>query len=76
MTIYEIKRRTVETAPYFFSRDTMRFFGQTLRSFHVWKQPDGKYLITAQSGSNWPGKHTTRRLFNPETNELERVRGE
>ena len=73
MTIYEIKRRTAETSPYFFNRDTMRFFGQTLRDFRVYKQDDGKYLIIADSGKNWKGHHQTKRLFNPETNELERV---
>jgi hypothetical protein len=54
----------------------MQFFGQTLRSFRVYKQSDGKYLITAQSGPNWPGKHWTRRLFDPETNELEMLEEE
>lgn len=74
MTIYEIKRRTSETAPYFFSRQSMRFFGQTLRDFHVYKQSSGKYLIEASSGRNWKGHHVTRRLFNPITNELEIVK--
>ena len=72
MTIYEIKECTRETSPYFFSRDTLRFFGQTMRSFRVRKQPDGKYLITAPFGPGKP-KGETRRLFNPETNELEFV---
>ncbi len=74
MTIYDIKRLTAETAPYFFSRDTLKFFGQTLKSFGVYKQSDGKYLITADSGPNWRGQHTTKRLFNPKTNELEMIR--
>lgn len=34
-TIYEIKRATQESAPHFFSRDTLRFFGQAMRSFRV-----------------------------------------
>jgi hypothetical protein len=73
MTIYEIKERTKETAPYFFDRKTMRFFGQTMRSFKVYKQDDGKFLIVAGSGKNWEGKHYTKRLFNPVTNELEHI---
>ena len=72
MTIYEIKRLTAETEPHFFSRNVMKFFGQRLKDFHVYKQGK-KYLIIAESGSNWPGKHYTRRLFNPRTNKLERV---
>jgi hypothetical protein len=73
MTIYEIKERTKETSPYFFSKDTMRFFGQTMRSFSVIKQADGKYLITAKSGKQWTETHYTKRLFNPLTNELEYI---
>jgi hypothetical protein len=68
MTIYEIKRRSAETSPYFFSKITMRFFGQTLKDFRVYKEPDGRYRITAQ------GLYGTKtvRYFNPVTNELER----
>ena len=29
MTIYEIKKQTKKTAPYFFNRETLKFFGQT-----------------------------------------------
>ena len=76
LTIYDIKRRTAETAPHFFDRASMRFFGQTLKDFHVYKQPDGKYLIEASSGPNWTGHHVTRRLFNPLTNELEFLKQE
>ena len=71
MTIYEIKRLSQDTAPYFFSRDTMRFFGQTLRSFRVKKQVDGRFKVSAPSGDNWDSDHETVRFFNPENNELE-----
>jgi hypothetical protein len=71
MTIYDIKKRTQETAPYFFSKDTMKFFGQTLRSFSVAKQSDGRYKVSAPSGDNWDGDHETVRYFNPDNNELE-----
>ena len=76
MTIYEIKERTQKTAPYFFSPQTMRFFGQTLKSFKVYKQPDGKYLISApmkDRTNNNKMMGYTERLFNPTTNELEYV---
>lgn len=66
MTIYEIKRRTADTSPYFFCPETLRFFRQTMRSFKVRKQPDGRYRISA------PMPHgQTVRFFNPENNELE-----
>ena len=71
MTIYEIKKLTKETAPYFFSKDTMKFFGQTLKDFAVKRQDDGRYMITAESGDNCGGKHLTIRFFNPDNNELE-----
>jgi hypothetical protein len=70
MTIYEIKERTRETSPYFFERKTMKFFGQTMKSFRVYKQKDGKYLIVAPWGPGCP-RGVTRRLFNPKTNDLE-----
>ena len=72
MTIHEIKKLTKETAPYFFSKDTMKFFGQTMKSFAVEKHPDGRYRVSAPSGDNWIGHHFTVRYFNPVNNELER----
>jgi hypothetical protein len=69
MTIYDIKYRTQETNPYFFSTKTLKFFGQTLKSFRVYKQKSGKFLITAS------GRYglITKRLFNPINNELELI---
>ena len=73
MTIYEIKRRTQQTAPYFFTRQTLKFFGQTLKDFRVYKQPDGRYKITAPMIDKSRGKvmGETIRYFNPLTNKLE-----
>jgi hypothetical protein len=72
MNIYDIKRLTSETAPYFFSADTLRFFNQTMRSFKVRKQPDNRYRISATmrdfAGNNMG---ETVRYFNPINNELE-----
>ncbi len=73
MTIQEIKEATSETSPYFFSDDSLAFFGQTMESFTVTPQGN-KYLIEAPSGDNWKGDHMTRRLFNPATNELETIK--
>lgn len=79
MTIYEIKNQLQESAPYFFSRETMKFFGQTMKDFRVYKQKDGKFMIVAPrrmktrfSGSEiWATVGETRKIFNPETNKLE-----
>jgi hypothetical protein len=73
MTIYEIKARTQETAPHYFTPSTMRFFGQTLRSFKVYKQPDGRYKITAPMKDRSTGRimGESIRYFNPINNTLE-----
>ena len=71
MNIQEIKARTEKSSPYFFSKETMRFFGQGMRDFKVYKELDGKFLIIAKSMHG-----VTKRLFNPITNELERVKEE
>ncbi len=74
MTIYEIKRLTQETSPYYFTTKTMKFFGQTLRSFSVRKQTDGRYYISAPMIDRFTGRLVgkTERYFNPITNELDR----
>jgi hypothetical protein len=74
MTIYEIKRRSEESAPYFFVPKTLKFFGQTMRSFSVRKQQDGRFKISAPmiDRSNGRNMGNTVRYFNPETNELDR----
>ena len=73
MTIYQIKQRTLQNSPYFFTRKTMQFFGQTMRSFSVKKQPDGRYLISAPMIDRHTGRRMgeTKRFFNPDTNELQ-----
>lgn len=71
LTIYDIKRRTSEKQPYFFSHDTMKFFGQNLNSFSVYKRKDGKYDVVAPSYQNGKLMGYTRRVFDPKTNDLE-----
>jgi hypothetical protein len=72
MKIQEIKQRTKDTSPYFFSRKTLKFFGQTLKDFKVKKMTDGRYRIKAIC-RNAP--HTkpyyTVQYFNPENDRLE-----
>lgn len=75
MTIHEIKRRVKSgdaNNPFFFSRDTLRFFGQTLRSFKVRKQPDGRYKISAPMYYGRSGEKAgdTVRFFDPTSNTL------
>jgi len=73
MTIYEIQERTKLSAPYFFVKDTLKFFGQSMSKFKVRKQADGRYLITQPINDGTRVVGTTERLFNPETNKLEFV---
>ena len=70
MTIYDIKYRTVN-APYFFSRETMKFFHQTLKDYSVVKSGN-RYRLSAPM-YDYDGRNvgTTVRYFNPATNELE-----
>ena len=70
-TNYEIKKRTAKTAPYFFTRDTLEYFGQTLRDFSVVRENDGRFKIEAKSYFMGDYMGETVRFFNPETNELE-----
>ena len=74
MTIQEIKRRSAEKSPYFFTPKTLKFFGQNMRSFKVKKCEDGRYLIYAPMIDKINGRNmgNTERYFNPINNELER----
>lgn len=73
MDIHEIKERTKKSAPYFFSEDTLRFFGQSLESFNVELEGDGRYRVSAPiKDRDGKRRGETVRYFNPATNELER----
>lgn len=73
LTIYDIKRLSEEDAPYFFSRKTLKFFGQTMRSFSVSKCADGRYHISAPLRIDGKIIGLTERFFDPTTGKLERV---
>jgi len=61
-TISEIKQDTVRNSPYFFDRDSMKFFGQRMSDFHVEQSPKGKIFIWAKSKSD---AHYTFRQYMP-----------
>lgn len=74
-TIYEIADRVAKTEPYFFSKDTLKFFGQKKADFRVSKKrKDGKHLISAPI-KNPEGEIIghTKRYYDPITNRLERI---
>lgn len=70
MTIQEIKERTKETSPYFFSPETLKFFGQKLSDFTVKKLNEHEYHIYAPSF--WDGDLVgyTERIFDTRDNTL------
>ena len=78
LTIYDIKERTRETAPYFFAKDTLRFFGQKMSDFKVKRLDNTHYMISAPAFVGMSGQRCgeTKRIFNTETNELECVEKE
>ena len=78
-TIYEIKSDYQKHNPngHYFDRDTMKWFGQTLKDFHVNKtEQENVFLIWAYSYSIF-GQHqgrlmgTSKAYYNMETHELE-----
>lgn len=69
LSIYDIKRLSEENGTYYFTRKTMRFFGQTLASFSVSRFGDDKFYICAPA----PCGTKSERIFNPFTKELEIV---
>ena len=72
MTIYEIKRR-VTNAPHFFDRASMRFFGQTLKSFRVLKIGPSLYELAApMRDSSGRCVGMTRRIFDARINRFVR----
>ncbi len=68
MTIYEIKRRSQAKKPYYFHKDTMKFFNQTLKDFKVEKLENfnNVYMFWAKS---WAG-NVTQAYFDAITNDI------
>lgn len=72
MSIYEIKNRTLETSPFYFTRKTLKFFGQKMKDFSVRKDGE-RYKVSAPMRDRNTGKvmGTSVRFFNPVNNKLE-----
>ena len=70
--IYEIKKMTKQTAPYYFDYKTMKFFGQTLKDFTVSSiDKTGRYKISAPAYDRGKYMGDSNRYFNPKNNKLE-----
>lgn len=73
MDIYQIERNCLGS-PFFFSKDTLRFFGQTMEGFNVEFQGDGRYMISQKmTDSDGTDRGMTRRFYNPKNKKLELV---
>jgi hypothetical protein len=77
MNIYDIKRLTADTEPYFFSDAWLYQYGQKMEDFTVTPQPDGRYKIHAPIynarplfGHECPFTETVR-YYNPTSHRLE-----
>jgi hypothetical protein len=49
ITIEQIKEQTKRGSPYFFSRDTLKWWGQRLKDFRVVISPGGRIFLYAPS---------------------------
>lgn len=76
LTIYQVKRiHEAKGGKYFFSRQTLRFFGQRLSDFSVVKDGEGGYIVAApikRHGVNTG--HWTKQSFNPNTGEFNSIK--
>ena len=75
MNIYEIKYRVAHTGTHYFDRDSMKFFGQTLRDYRVKKLSDTEWLFYAPMyARNDNGSRrcmgTSIRVFDATTNSI------
>lgn len=72
MTIYEIKKRTEKSSPYFFKRNALKFFGQKMNDFHVKKTKKSNLFYFYAQIKDYRGvlRGLTERLFDSHTNEL------
>ena len=72
MTIQEMKRKSLKSnLPYYFSPDTLKWFGQKLNDFNVEKCKDGR--CKASAPSYWDGElmGTSIIFYDPVTNKFE-----
>lgn len=73
-TIYQIKR-DVTNAPFYFKRETMRVYGQTLRMFSVHRVDKARFLISApmydRSFTPWAYRGNSTRIYNALTKRFE-----
>ena len=71
-TVYEIEKATIKKSPYFFKRNTMNFFGQTMDSFEIERMTETIFELTAPMIDRSTGRQMgiTQRFFSYLTEDL------
>jgi len=72
MTIYQIKSAIEENYPYFFTPKTLKFFGQRMRDFKVYKLDSERVEIVAPIRIRGQVRMNDRRIFNLVKKDFER----
>jgi len=67
ITIYELKRRNVANGGHFFSRDTLKLWGDTLKGLKVKRDvdPTQVVVIRGRTGTAWRFNLTSGRMIAP-----------
>lgn len=67
ITIYELKRRNVANGGHFFSRETLKHWGDTLKGLKVKRDIDPQQVIVERkaSGKAWRFNLATGRMVAP-----------
>lgn len=74
-TIATIAAHNERTGGYYFSRDTLRFFGQRRSDFRARTLKDGRIIVYAYRHRNWNGlsfggKPSSLAVYNPTTGDI------
>lgn len=67
--MYEIKRHNRQAGKFYFSEDTMRFFGSRT-SEDVFEGPGGVFFITSEKNGSEPRRYTVRK-YDPKTGDCD-----
>ena len=67
MTIYDIKRICDERGSHYFSRETLRNFGQRMKDFKVYKLTETTYEVFVPVSQGGKFLYMSRKIFDVES---------
>ena len=73
LTIAQIASHNMHTGGHYFDCDTLRFFGQTRRSFSIYVYK-GRTFVLDPSGGTWPRKLWSVAEYDPTTGDMDSPR--